>query len=230
MKSMHSRAGQGTNRSNSRSNSRSYCEDSQSRHAGEGAISVPGMGHDMHSPLCVRRAGALVLALAGGLWAPQAAAQAGAIAGQAIAGQSSGGGVVLHGGAVFAQASTPVLTGGSLPGGVAGSAYRQSLSATGGTPPYAYLLSGGSLPPGVVLTAAGVLSGTPTAAGTYRFTVQVTDAAAQVIVVTYQWVVAPASSPAGPLAVPLGGPVAGALLGLLLLVWGGAARRRKGDA
>lgn len=230
MKSMHSRAGQGTNRSNSRSNSRSYCEDSQRRHAGEGAISVPGMEHDMHSPLCVRRAGALVLALAGGLWAPQAAAQAGAVAGQAIAGQSSGGGVVLHGGAVFAQASTPVLTGGSLPGGVAGSAYRQSLSATGGTPPYAYLLSGGSLPPGVVLTAAGVLSGTPTAAGTYRFTVQVTDAAAQVIVVTYQWVVAPASSPAGPLAVPLGGPVAGALLGLLLAVWGAAVRRRKENA
>lgn len=226
MKSMHSRAGQGANRSNSRS----YCEDSQSRHAGKGAISVPGMEHDMHSPLCVRRAGALVLALAGGLWALQAAAQAGAVAGQAIAGQSSGGGVVLHGGAVFAQASTPVLTGGSLPGGVAGSAYRQSLSATGGTPPYAYLLSGGSLPPGVVLTAAGVLSGTPTAAGTYSFTVQVTDAAAQVIVVTYQWVVAPASSPAVPVAVPLGGPVAGALLGLLLAVWGAAARRRKENA
>ena len=177
-----------------------------------------------------RHALALALALAGGLWAAQAAAQAGAIAGQAVAGPSSGGGVVLHGGAVFAQASTPVLTGGSLPGGVAGGAYSQSLSATGGTPPYAYVLSGGSLPPGVALSGAGLLSGTPTAAGTYRFTVQLTDAAGQVIVVTYQWVVAPASGPAGAVAVPVGGPLAGTLLGLLLAVWGGAARRRKEEA
>lgn len=173
---------------------------------------------------------ALACALAAAAVPPPAHAQAGAVAGQPVAGLSSGGGVVLHSGAVFALASTPVLTGGGLPGGVAGAAYSQSLSATGGTPPYAYLLGSGSLPPGVSLSGAGLLSGTPTAAGTYSFTVQVTDAAAQVIVVTYQWVVAPASSPAGPLAVPLGGPVAGALLGLLLAVWGAAVRRRKEDA
>jgi hypothetical protein len=36
------------------------------------------------------------------------------------------------------------------------------LIATGGTPPYKWLLQGGSLPQGMSLSSAGVLSGTPT--------------------------------------------------------------------
>jgi hypothetical protein len=55
-----------------------------------------------------------------------------------------------------------------------GKRYAQDLQAAGGTTPYAWSVISGSLPPGVSL-AGGRLSGTPTAAGTYTFTVQVTD-------------------------------------------------------
>ena len=123
-------------------------------------------------------AGALALATV----PPPAHAQAGAVAGQPAVGTSSGGGVVLHSGAVFALASAPALVGGSLPAGVAGGAYSQSLSATGGTPPYGFALAAGSsLPAGMALSPAGVLSGAPTAAGSYSFSIVVTDAAAAAV-------------------------------------------------
>jgi len=64
----------------------------------------------------------------------------------------------------------------SLPDGTPGVAYNQSISASGGLSPYNYSIIAGSLPAGLTLSVAGVLSGTPSAAGTYTFTVQVTDA------------------------------------------------------
>ncbi|HLI63998.1 MAG TPA: putative Ig domain-containing protein, partial [Terriglobales bacterium] len=54
-------------------------------------------------------------------------------------------------------------------------AYQQSLQASGGKPPYTWSISAGSLPPGLSLSAAGVISGTPTTTGKFPFTVQVTD-------------------------------------------------------
>ncbi|MBN9662525.1 MAG: putative Ig domain-containing protein [Acidobacteria bacterium] len=57
-----------------------------------------------------------------------------------------------------------------------GTAYSQTLGVSGGTAPYTFSVAGGSLPPGLSLAASGVLSGTPTVAGTYTFTVLVTDA------------------------------------------------------
>jgi hypothetical protein len=65
----------------------------------------------------------------------------------------------------------------SLPGGTVGSAFTQSLSASGGAGPYSYAVTGGALPGGLSLTAGGNLSGTPTASGTFSFTVTVTGAA-----------------------------------------------------
>ncbi|MFT3956764.1 MAG: putative Ig domain-containing protein [Piscinibacter sp.] len=64
----------------------------------------------------------------------------------------------------------------SLSGGVAGVAYSQALSASGGTAPYSYAVSSGSLPAGMSLGAGGSLSGTPSAAGSSSFTVTATDA------------------------------------------------------
>jgi hypothetical protein len=65
----------------------------------------------------------------------------------------------------------------SLPGGSAGRAYSYELAATGGRPPYQWSL-GGSAPPGLSLDASrGVLSGTLTRGGDFRFTVRVTDSA-----------------------------------------------------
>jgi uncharacterized repeat protein (TIGR01451 family) len=62
------------------------------------------------------------------------------------------------------------------PGAVVNTAYTDTLTATGGTTPYTWSVNSGSLPPGITLTSAGVLAGTPTTAGTYIFTVNVTDA------------------------------------------------------
>jgi uncharacterized repeat protein (TIGR02543 family) len=64
----------------------------------------------------------------------------------------------------------PTITTSSLPGGTVGTAYSQTLSATGDTPITWSVGSG--LPNGLSLSAAGVISGTPTASGTFTFTVK----------------------------------------------------------
>jgi hypothetical protein len=67
----------------------------------------------------------------------------------------------------------------SLPAGTTGTAYNQALSGAGGTLPYNWsLVAGqGTLPTGLSLSAAGIISGTPSAIGTSNFTVKVTDSA-----------------------------------------------------
>jgi hypothetical protein len=70
------------------------------------------------------------------------------------------------------------ITTSALPGGTVGAAYSQSLAATGGTPPYTWSLPTGSLPGGLTLSAAGSITGAPNAAGTFTFTIEVTDSAA----------------------------------------------------
>lgn len=63
----------------------------------------------------------------------------------------------------------------TLPGGTAGSAYSQNLSQTGALGAPNYAVTAGALPPGLTLSAGGVVSGTPTATGTFNFTVTVSD-------------------------------------------------------
>ena len=72
-------------------------------------------------------------------------------------------------------AATVAITPATLPGGVVASAYNQSLSSSGGIAPYTYAIASGTLPTGVSLTPTGVISGTPTAAGSYTFVVRSTD-------------------------------------------------------
>jgi len=71
-------------------------------------------------------------------------------------------------------ATLTITTTSPLPNAAAGSAYSQTLVATGGISPYTWSLTSGELPPGLTLTA-GVLAGTPTQGRTYDFTVSVTD-------------------------------------------------------
>jgi hypothetical protein len=71
----------------------------------------------------------------------------------------------------------PVIVTASLPAGNVGVAYSQSLVANGGRTPYVWSLVSGSLQSGLDLNpTTGVISGTPTTAGTADFTIQVTDA------------------------------------------------------
>src|SRR5690606_32925542 len=74
--------------------------------------------------------------------------------------------------------SAPMIsfTPSTLADGTTGQAYAQALTASGGTAAYGYSLTAGALPPGIALAAGGALSGTPTAAGTFGFTITVTDA------------------------------------------------------
>ncbi len=67
--------------------------------------------------------------------------------------------------------TNPFPTPGVLPSGFVGGAYSLMLAAAGGTPPYSW--SASNLPPGLALSADGVLSGTPTAAGSFTPTISV---------------------------------------------------------
>jgi hypothetical protein len=62
-----------------------------------------------------------------------------------------------------------------LANGDSGSPYSQTITATGGTGPYTFAKTAGTLPTGLTLSTAGVLSGTPTATGTFTFTITATD-------------------------------------------------------
>ncbi len=100
-----------------------------------------------------------------------------------------------YSGATFTPANTPVtiasanatgknfvgtypftiLTASPMPLGVINTAYNQTLSAVSGQTPFTWAISGGALPSGLALNSAGSIAGTPTASGTFNFTLQVTD-------------------------------------------------------
>jgi hypothetical protein len=63
----------------------------------------------------------------------------------------------------------------TLPVAYVGTPYSANITASGGTGTLHYTVSSGTLPAGLALSSAGVLSGTPTAAYTGSFTVQITD-------------------------------------------------------
>ena len=70
----------------------------------------------------------------------------------------------------------PTITTTSLPAGTVDTTYGQTLEAVDGTAPYAWSVSAGALPPGLTLFATGELTGHPTSAGTFTFTVRADDA------------------------------------------------------
>jgi hypothetical protein len=70
---------------------------------------------------------------------------------------------------------SPVISG-TPPSGTVGIGYSFCFTATGGTPPYAWSVTAGGLPPGLVLSpSGGCITGTPSAAGSFPVTVTVTD-------------------------------------------------------
>lgn len=62
-----------------------------------------------------------------------------------------------------------------LPNGTVGTDYSFTFQATGGMPRYRWNISSEMRPPGIALSADGVLSGRPTTSGTFKFTMKVED-------------------------------------------------------
>lgn len=104
-----------------------------------------------------------------------------------VAGANSGSATPTLAGLSFVPASVPfsatatvvseivIETGSPLPGAQKGQPYTQALVATGGTGTFSWAVTGGALPSGLALSGAGIISGTPTSAGAFTFTVQVTS-------------------------------------------------------
>jgi hypothetical protein len=99
--------------------------------------------------------------------------------------------------------------------GQVGQPYVSSMVAAGGTPPYTYSISAGSLAPGLTLNSStGAISGTPTAAGTFSYTGRVTDSASTSVSTT---------SSCGPLIVTSAPPPSVPAPPSLILVMAGLA-------
>ena len=80
-------------------------------------------------------------------------------------------------GSISLTVSCPTITvaPSSLTGGLAGSAFSQSITASGGIAPYSYAVTVGSLPAGLNLTSGGLLSETLSPSGNFNFTITATD-------------------------------------------------------
>ena len=141
--------------------------------------------------------------------------------------------------------AAPTISTVSLPAGAVNTAYSQTLAATGGTTPYSWSVSSGTLPAGLSLSAAGVLDGMPTAEGTSSFTVRVAGANSASSTKDFSVTINAAATPppitlssdssGGSCSVAVrtgsgGSAIDGTLIlaGLGLTVWGIRIRRRRG--
>src|SRR5437879_2734314 len=93
----------------------------------------------------------------------------------------------------------------SLPNASQSVAYSQALTASGGTSPYSWSVSSGTLPTGLSLSSSGTLSGTPTVAGAFPFTVAVKDAASASASASLSITVVTAAAPAVSISSPSNG-------------------------
>ncbi|MEO8751651.1 MAG: IPTL-CTERM sorting domain-containing protein [Casimicrobiaceae bacterium] len=150
------------------------------------------------------------------------------LAGKALA---RTGAVTMDTNSVAACAAAPIVcpsitvSPASLPSGTMGSLYAQNVVATGGTGPYSYAVSSGTLPPGLSFNAAtGAITGTPAASGSFNFTVTAIDSNGCPGSRAYTIVIAAVTCPAitlSPSTLPPG--IAGSLYNQTVVATGGAA-------
>ena len=114
---------------------------------------------------------------------------------------NTGGSATTNDATLTVNSAAITVTPATLPDPVFQTAYSQSVAATGGGGAYTFTVSTGTPPTGLSLSAAGVLAGTPTASGTFTFTVLATDAFGSTGTRAYTLVVpllvGPTSLPAG---------------------------------
>ncbi len=117
---------------------------------------------------------------------------------------SSGSGPYAVSGTYTLTVSAPTLTvaPATLPNPALGTAYSQPLTASNGTAPYTYAVTSGALPAGLSLSSAGVLSGTPTAGGSFSFTATATDANSFTASRAYSFTIGAATVVLNPATVP----------------------------
>jgi hypothetical protein len=125
---------------------------------------------------------------------------------------------------ISAQETIQITTGGAAlaisgnpPAGTAGTPYSSTLQAVGGSSPYTWAVTSGALPSGLNLgSTTGVIAGTPTAAGTFPFTVQVQDSTGETAAASFNIIIGSGSSsvmliltspPSGTVGTPYSGTV-----------------------
>ncbi|RSL19413.1 putative Ig domain-containing protein [Edaphobacter aggregans] len=111
----------------------------------------------------------------------------------------------------------------ALSASTVGSAYTQPVAASGGTTPYTFSLSSGSLPTGLTLSSAGIISGTPTAAGASTFTLKVTDSSSPALSATASFSITVNSSPMAITTATLSTPTLGSAYSQAIAASGGTA-------
>jgi hypothetical protein len=94
------------------------------------------------------------------------------------------------------------ITTSNLPEGQQGGTYSAVFAAAGGTTPYGWSISAGTPPPGIAMNANGDFAGTPTATGTFNFTVTVTDANTKTATANFSVIVTGGSNFDGPAELP----------------------------
>jgi Ice-binding-like/Putative Ig domain/IPTL-CTERM motif len=121
------------------------------------------------------------------------------VSGRVLAGTGATGAVTMAGAggntiggcsAVPAPCPTITIAPSTVSTLIVGSAYSQPLTASGGTGSYTFTIFSGNLPAGLTLSSGGLLSGTPTTAGSSTVTIRATDGSGCPGAITYTIVVA----------------------------------------
>src|SRR5215471_2726181 len=99
-----------------------------------------------------------------------------------------------------------IATDSGLGPGLVGAPYSQALTAGGEPGPYSWTIAPlkGSLPPGLSLSPAGIITGTPLLAGTFTFSAQVTDSSSHAAQKAFSIIISPAPLAVGTTALNAG--------------------------
>ena len=102
----------------------------------------------------------------------------------------SGGGTATKALVLIVAPAISITTVSPAPAASAGAAYSLTFAATGGNPAYTWKVDSGALPPGLLLDpATGILSGTPSTAGSYSFVIRLIDTSSATLTKAFTLVV-----------------------------------------